>query len=104
MWVLLLRRFPVGVPVLWATGTGRISSVFIAWSGPLGVAAIYYLAFIERYRLPEYERMFLAGSLAVTVSVIGQAFASAAAVHGYSRLAGTEVPEGEEVELDGKLP
>lgn len=104
VWVLLLRRFPVGLPVLSATGTGRTSSMFIAWSGPLGVAAIYYLAFIERYRLPEYERMFLAGSLAVTVSVIGQAFSSAAAVHGYSRRAGTEVPEGEEVELDGKLP
>lgn len=104
VWVLLLRRFPVGVPVLLATRTGRISSAFIAWSGPLGVAAIYYLAFIERYRLPEYERLFLAGSLAITVSVIGQALASAPAVHGYSRLAATEVPEGEEVELDGDLP
>ena len=104
VWTLFLRRLPAGLPVLLLTGTGRISSLFIGWSGPLGVAAIYYLAYIERYRIPEYERIFLAGSLAVTVSVLGQALTSGFAVRGYRRATGIEVAEGEEVQLEGPLP
>ena len=104
LWTLTLRRVPVAFPALIATGTGRISSAFIAWSGPLGVAAIYYLVYIERYHLPDYERVFVAGSLAVTVSVVGQALTSVLAVRAYSKAAGTEVDEGEEVDLGGALP
>ncbi len=104
LWTLVLRRFPVSFPALLASRTGPISSAFIGWSGPLGVAAIYYLVYIERYRLPDYERLFLAGSLALTVSVLGQALTAAPAVHGYSKAAGTKVPEGEEVDLQGRLP
>ncbi len=104
LWTLVLRRVPVAFPALIAAGTGRISSAFMAWSGPLGVAAIYYLAYIERYHLPDYERVFLAGSLAVTASVVGQALTSVPAVHGYSKAAGTEADEGEEVDLEGSLP
>jgi len=104
LWTLVMRRFPVGFPTLLASGTGPISSAFIGWSGPLGVAAIYYLVYIERYRLADYERLFLAGSLALTVSVLGQAVTSVLAVHGYSKMAGTKVGEGEEVDLEGRLP
>lgn len=104
VWTLVFRRFPVSFPALLVSGTGPISSAFIAWSGPLGVAAIYYLVYVERYHLPDYERLFLAGSLAVTVSVVGQAITSALAVHVYSKAARTDVPEGEEVELEGRLP
>ena len=104
LWTLILRRLPVSFPALLVSGTGWISSAFIGWSGPLGVAAIYYLVYIERYHLPDYERLFLAGSLAVTVSVLGQALTSALAVHGYSKVAGTRAPEGEEVDLEGPLP
>lgn len=103
-WTLVLRRFPVSFAALLVSGTGPISSAFIAWSGPLGVAAIYYLVYVERYHLPDYERLFLAGSLAVTVSVLGQAITSALAVHAYSKAARTEVAEGEEVDLEGRLP
>ena len=104
LWTLVLRRLPVTFPALRASGTGPISSATIGWSGPLGVAAIFYLAYIERYHLADYERIFLAGALAVTVSVLGQALSSALVVHGYSKLAGTEAPEGEEVDLEGPLP
>lgn len=104
LWTLVLRRLPVSFPALRLAGTGPISSAFIGWSGPLGVAAIYYLVYIERYNLPDYERLFLGGSLAVTVSVLGQALASVFAVHGYARAAGTEAPEGEELDVEGALP
>ncbi len=104
LWTLVLRRFPVAFPALLASGTGPISSAFMAWSGPLGAAAIYYLVYVERYHLADYERLFLAGSLAVTVSVLGQAVTSAPAVRGYAKRAGTEVPEGEKVDLEGRLP
>ncbi len=104
LWTLVLRRFPVSFPALRASGTGPISSAFISWSGPLGVAAIYYLAYVERYHLAEYERLFVAGSLAVAVSVVGHALTSVAAVRLYSRLAGTAVPEGEELDREGALP
>ncbi len=104
LWTLVMRRLPIGLPALLVSGTGPISSAFIGWSGPLGVAAIYYLVYIERYRLPGYERLFLAGSLAVTVSVLGQAITSVPAVHGYSKMAGTKVDEGDEVDLEGRLP
>lgn len=42
--------------------------------------------------------------LTVTVSVLGQAVTSVLAVHGYSEMAGTEVAEGDEVDLEGRLP
>ena len=104
LWVLVLRRLPVTALAVRATGTGPVSSLFVGWSGPLGVAGIYYLAFVHRYHLPEYERLFLAGSLAITVSVLGQAVAAAGAVRAYRRATGAEVGEGEELELPGRLP
>lgn len=104
LWVLLLRRFPVTFPALLATGTGRLSSGFMAWSGPLGVAGIYYLAFAETLHVPQHETLFAAGSLAVTVSIVGQALSASPAVHGYRRRTGQVAPEGEELEIEGRLP
>ncbi|HXH59104.1 cation:proton antiporter [Iamia sp.] len=104
VWALVMRRLPVGLPALLLTSTGPVSSAFIGWSGPLGAAAIYYLAFIERYDVAGGERLFLAGSLAVTVSVLGHALTSALAVRAYGRVTGTEVEEGERAEVDGPLP
>jgi sodium/hydrogen antiporter len=104
-WVLVLRRLPVAVPALRVGGTGWLSSVFMGWSGPLGVAGIYYLAFLHRYGLPEYERLFAAGSLAITVSVLGQALAASSAVRGYARTTGsTAQGDEDELVLGGRLP
>ncbi len=63
VWVFILRRAPVAIPTMLVTGTGRLSSMYIGWSGPLGVAGTYYLTYVERYALPEYERLFVAGTL-----------------------------------------
>ena len=104
LWVLLLRRLPVTFLALRASGTGPLSSAFIGWSGPLGVAGIYYLAFVHRYELPQYERLFVAGTLAITASVVAQGLAAVAAVHGYARATGAEDDEHEELELAGRLP
>jgi sodium/hydrogen antiporter len=105
LWVLLLRRVPVAVPALRLSGTGTFSSAFIGWSGPLGVAGVYYLAFLHRYELPEHERLFVAGSLAITASVLGHALAASSAVRRYHRVTG-EPDAGEDGELvvHGRLP
>lgn len=86
------------------TRTGWLSSTFMAWSGPLGLAAIYYLAFAERYAIAQYERLFLAGSLCISVSVFGHAVTSALAVRAYGARLGIEASEGDQLELDGELP
>lgn len=104
LWVLFLRRLPVAFPALRLSGNGSLSSAFMGWSGPLGVAGIFYLAYIHRYDLAEYETIFLAGSLAIAVSVLGQALAAAPAVHAYRRVSGVEDDEGEELTIEGRLP
>lgn len=103
-WVLLLRRLPVAVPALLVSRTGPLSAAFIGWAGPLGVAGIYYLSFIHRYHVPEYERLFDAGTLVITLSVLIQAAVAAMAVRSYARLSGAEAEEGDELELPGRLP
>lgn len=103
-WVVLLRRLPIAAVLLRLTGTGPYSSAFLSWFGPLGVAAVYYLAYVQRYSLPEYERLFTAGTLAIVASVVLAAATGTPAVLGYRRAAGSEVREGEESELPGRLP
>ena len=69
-WVLLLRRPPVAPIALAGTDTDRRSKAFLAWFGPLGVAAIYYATFIERFPIAESETIFAAASLAICMSVV----------------------------------
>ncbi|QYG95254.1 hypothetical protein HC251_24360 [Iamia sp. SCSIO 61187] len=104
LWTFVVRRLPVAFPALVVTGTGPVSAAFIGWSGPLGAAAIYYLAYVERYAVADAERIFVAGSLAVAASVLGHAITSMAAVRAYRRATGQEAPEGEHLELEGPLP
>lgn len=103
-WVLLLRRPPVAWLALWPTATGPHSRAFLSWFGPLGVAGIYYLSHAESYGLPEYERLFAAGSLAICASVLVHTLTSSPAVRRYGRRAGTECPEGATSEVAGPLP
>lgn len=104
LWVVLLRRLPVAVAALRTTRTGWRTAGFLGWFGPLGVAGIYYLAYVERYALPDYERLFAAGSLAVVASVLVAAVTATAGVLAYRSAAGSEVPDGESSTLPGRLP
>ncbi len=68
-WVLLVRR-PLVVPLALApTRTDARSTAFLAWFGPIGVAAIYYATYVDRFRLAEYERVYAAATLAIVASI-----------------------------------
>lgn len=69
-WVLLVRRPPVIPLALAGSGTPRREVVFLSWFGPLGVAAIYYATYIERFDIPDAENIFAAATLAVCGSVL----------------------------------
>lgn len=70
LWVLFLRRLPVVPAALRLTDVPARSRWFLGWFGPLGVAAIYYATYVERYHLPEGERLFAAATLAICASVV----------------------------------
>lgn len=71
VWVLVLRRPPVvGLALAATTATGRRGTAFLGWFGPLGVAAMYYVTFAEDYHPADYETVFAAATLAITVSIV----------------------------------
>lgn len=86
--VLLLRRPPVVGAALLGTRTGPLSRAYLAWFGPLGVGAIYYLAYAHRFALPSYDRLYAVATLAITASVVVSTLTSTPAVHAYVRRAG----------------
>lgn len=72
LWALVIRR-PAAAALALAVApidTPRRGVVFLSWYGPIGVAAIYYALFAERYGLEDYERVFAAATLAIAVSVV----------------------------------
>lgn len=85
LWALMVRRPGIAALALAPTRTPRRGVAFLSWYGPLGVAAIYYALFVERYGLEEFDRVFAACTLAIAVSVI--AF-SVTATPGVRRYAG----------------
>jgi sodium/hydrogen antiporter len=72
LWALIVRRPAAAALALTVTpiATPRRGIAFLSWYGPIGVAAIYYVLFAERYGLDGYERIFAAGTLAIAVSVL----------------------------------
>lgn len=100
LWILLVRRPPVVAAILPLTPTGSFSRAYLAWFGPVGVAAIYYLAYVEHYGLSQYDRVFAAGSLAICASVLAHTLTSTPAVHAYDRHTG----ERERAEAGERLP
>ncbi|HVL49872.1 MAG TPA: sodium:proton antiporter [Actinomycetota bacterium] len=70
LWVLLLRRVPVVWPALRAAGTDARRTAFFAWFGPVGVAAIYYATFVERFPIEEGAQIYAATALAVCASIV----------------------------------
>ena len=69
-WVLLVRRPPVVPLALAGSGTGKRGTAFLGWFGPIGVAAVFYVTYIERFNVPESERIFAAATLAICASVL----------------------------------
>ena len=72
LWALVIRRPAAAALALAAmpVATPRRDTAFLSWYGPVGVAAIYYGLFAERYGLDEFEQVFAAGTLAIAVSVV----------------------------------
>lgn len=70
LWALLVRRPPAAVAALAIVRTPRRGAAFLSWYGPMGVAALYYALFVERYGLEQYDRIFAACTLAIVVSVV----------------------------------
>ena len=83
-WVLVVRRPPAGVAALALTDTPRRGVAFLSWYGPLGVAAIYYTLFAERYGFEEYERIFAACTLAIVASVVVHSLTATPGVRAYA--------------------
>jgi sodium/hydrogen antiporter len=84
-WILLLRRLPIVPVTLARSGTPRLGKLFLGWFGPLGIAAIYYATFVERYPFPEADTVFAAATLAVCASVLVHSLTATPAVRAYCR-------------------
>jgi NhaP-type Na+/H+ or K+/H+ antiporter len=84
LWVLLLRRPGPAALALAPTRTPRRGVAFLGWYGPLGVAAIYYATFVDRYGFAEYERIFAACALAIAASVAGHTLTATPGVRRYA--------------------
>ena len=70
LWALVVRRPAVAALALAPTRTPKRGVAFLSWYGPIGVAAVYYVLFVERYALEEFERIFASATLAIAVSVV----------------------------------
>lgn len=82
LWALVLRRPPAAAAALGALPTGLVRKdvAFLAWFGPLGVAAVYYATFVERYGPSHYGTIFGAATLAIAVSVLVHSISATPAV------------------------
>lgn len=69
-WALFLRRPLIVWSALGLTDTPMRERVFLAWFGPIGVAALYYSLFAERYRVEHYDEIFAGATLAICFSVV----------------------------------
>lgn len=84
VWVLLVRRPAVVALALAATDSNRREIAFLGWFGPLGVAAVFYATFIERFSVPEGEQIFAAATLAICVSVLAHSLTATPGVRAFA--------------------
>lgn len=85
-WALIIRRPPAAALALAVApiDTPRRGVAFLSWYGPIGVAAIYYTLFVERYGLEDFDRIFAAGTLAIAASVLVFALSATPGVRRYA--------------------
>lgn len=101
-WALLVRRPPAAALALSVTDTPRRDLAFLSWYGPLGVAAIYYILFIERYGIADYERLFAVCTLAIAASVVVHTVSATPGVRRYAgRKASTTLRHPLTEDIDG---
>ncbi len=86
LWALVIRRPAAAALALAvaAADTPRRGVAFLSWYGPIGVAAIYYVLFVERYELDEFERLFAASTLAIVGSVVAFSLSATPGVRRYA--------------------
>ncbi len=89
-WTVVLRRPGPAALALSRTRTPRAGVAFLSWYGPLGVAAIYYVALVHREGLAQYEEIFAACTLAIAASLVVHTLT---ATPGVMRYAGRGITE-----------
>jgi sodium/hydrogen antiporter len=69
-WALLARRPLVVAAALQPARLPRPDVAFLAWFGPIGVAAIYYVLSIERHGIDGYDTILAAATAGIAASVV----------------------------------
>lgn len=95
-WALLLRRPPVVLAALTLSGRPRRDVTFLAWFGPLGLAAVYYATWIEQHPVPGYEPIFAAAMLAVAASLVVHSVTGMPGVRLYRRAVPADARQDEQ--------
>lgn len=83
--VLLVRRLPALLLLHRPLGLSLRDGAFAGWFGPMGVSAVFYLAYSLDEGVTD-PRLFAAGSLAVAVSVLAFGVSAAPATQRYGRV------------------
>jgi len=86
--VLLLRRLPVLLALTRPLGLRLRDGVFLGWFGPVGVSALFYLAFSAEEGVAD-PRLWAVGTLVVAASTVVHGVTSAPGRRLYRRAAGT---------------
>lgn len=79
-WVLLVRRPPVVAAVLARSSLSGRETRWLAWSGPMGAAAVYYAIFAADFGAAGYDTIYAAALLAVCASVVVHSLTATPAV------------------------
>ncbi|MEJ5946594.1 cation:proton antiporter [Pseudokineococcus basanitobsidens] len=86
--VLLVRRLPVLLLLHRPLGLSWREGAFAGWFGPMGVSAVFYLAYSLDEGVSD-PRVFAAGTLAVAVSVVAFGVTAAPATRAFGRAHGS---------------
>ncbi len=84
-WVLIVRRPPAVAVALAPTGTERRAVGFLAWFGPIGVAALYYALFVERFAMERYDVIFAAATVGIAASLVAHSLTATFGVRRFGR-------------------
>ena len=70
LWAIFLRRPLTAWGALTAAHSDKSEKGFLSWFGPMGVAALYYALFVERFDVPRHEELYGAATLAISLSIV----------------------------------